>query len=196
MHVSILKITLHHSIYFIARGIDGEVFVTLSREDIAVIFPEKQKFVTGVKLYQEIKRVRKSCALGDDDDDSGRAERTNCESTSRQRDSVLGMYSLPKFSPDIERAIKKDNFHTSVLRNKLIREACRSLKGHCQKECRPPIPAEKRRLGKMLFNLAPKSLGDPEGLAVTGVPEVHMFNYIFALLRHIYTMIKHPEIMT
>ena len=47
-----------------------------------------------------------------------------------------------------------------------------------------PIPAEKRRLDKMLFNLAPKSLNDPEGLAVTGVPEVHMFNYIFALLRH------------
>ena len=163
----------HHSIHFIARGIDGEVFISLSREDIAIIFPEKQNFVSGVKLYQEIKRVRKSCGL-DDDDDSGKAKRTNCESTSRQMDSVLRTYLLPKFSPDIEWAIKKDDFHTSVLRNKLIWEACRSLKGYCQKEKRPPIPAEKRRLGKMLFNLAPKSLGDPEGLAVTGVSEVHI----------------------
>ena len=58
---------------------------------------------------------------------------------------------IPIFLPDIERVIKKDNFYTSVLQNKLTWETCRSLKGHCQKICRPPIPAEKGRLVKMYF---------------------------------------------
>ena len=41
-------LTLHHSIQVIMRRIDGEVFVALSKEDIAIIFPEKKNFVIGV----------------------------------------------------------------------------------------------------------------------------------------------------
>ena len=88
--------------------------------------------------------------------------------------NIMESFSLPKFPPDVAKTIKNDAFHTTAVRNKLIRESCRALNGHCQ-QYRPnssPTNKDKRELGTMLYKLAPKSLGDPEGLAVAGVPEV------------------------
>jgi hypothetical protein len=95
---------------------------------------------------------------------------------SRKRPSGIACeeFSLPEFSPDVQQAIKADQFITSAKRNKLIREACRAYKGYCR-SVRKDITSEgKRKLGRMLYGLAPKSLGDLEDLAVQGVPEASL----------------------
>jgi hypothetical protein len=185
------------SLYILERDIDGAEFCSLSREDIAMIFPSKQKFLLGVKLYREIQKIRQQTIASASDFSDTESFFTSTQKTpsptatetltqqpskrtrsgsdvsqAKRKDVTLGTFSLPEFSPDINLAIRHDGFHTSTIRNKLIREACRALKGHCRKQGKAITAAEKRMLGKMLYRIAPKSLGDPEGLAVVGVPEV------------------------
>jgi len=45
-------------ILLLERQIDGEVFLDLSREDIASIFPQPEKFALGMKLYKVVQRAR------------------------------------------------------------------------------------------------------------------------------------------
>jgi hypothetical protein len=40
------------------RKIDGKVFLELSREDIAAIFPDYEKFILGMRLYKLIQSYR------------------------------------------------------------------------------------------------------------------------------------------
>ena len=108
-------------------------------------------------------------------------------SSSRNNDSVsrprkrgvpsFDEFSLPDFSPDIVHAIKNDAFITAAKRNKLIRESCKALKGHCKHVGKPVTAAVKRSLGLRLYNLAPKSLGDPSTIGVEGIPEVRRNQY-------------------
>ena len=70
-------------------------------------------------------------------------------------------FKLPVFSPDIEKCIRKDAFYTSAQRNKLIHEACRALQGYCREQDCPVSNDDKRLLAHLLYEKAPKSLGDP-----------------------------------
>ena len=70
-------------------------------------------------------------------------------------------FKLPIFSPDIQQCISKDGFYTSTQRNRLIKEACTALRGYCWEQGEPVSNTRKRVLAKMLYDLAPKSLGDP-----------------------------------
>ena len=45
--------------------------------------------------------------------------------------------------------------------NKLIREACTALYGYCRQQSRPVSLDNKEDLSLRLYNLSPKSLGDP-----------------------------------
>ena len=44
---------------FAERQIDGNIFASMSREDIATIFPQPEKFM-GMKLYRIVQNVRSS----------------------------------------------------------------------------------------------------------------------------------------
>lgn len=70
-------------------------------------------------------------------------------------------FKLPVFSPDVKKCILKDAFYTSTQRNRLIKEACTALRGHCWEKEQPITSFEKKDLAKSLYELAPKSLGDP-----------------------------------
>lgn len=70
-------------------------------------------------------------------------------------------YKLPVFSPDVQLCIRKDAFYTSTQRNRLIKEACVSLRGYCWEKGQSVSNDQKKMLAKMLYNIAPKSLGDP-----------------------------------
>ena len=70
-------------------------------------------------------------------------------------------FKIPIFSPDIQQCISKDGFYTSTQRNHLIKEACTALRGYCWEQGEPVSNTRKRVLAKMLYDLAPKSLGDP-----------------------------------
>ena len=83
-------------------------------------------------------------------------------------------FKLPIFSPDIEKCIRKDAFYTSAQRNKLIREACRALQGYCKEQDRPVSNDDKRLLAHLLYERAPKSLGDLKPTPGKE-PEVKMF---------------------
>ena len=192
------------------RCIDGDVFCGLSREDLAIIFPEVSQFILGVKLYRLIQKMRKRVTADSDitsqDSDIGSvfssktssaqksaknvsqpntsvsfssggecshsSKALGTESRKRSAGTTHEEFTLPEFSPDVQQAIKADQFFTAAKRNKLIREACRAYKGYFRSAKKDITSEDKRKLGKLLYSLAPKSLGDPEDLAVLGVPEV------------------------
>ena len=152
----------------------------LSREDIAAIFPDHEKFVLGMRLYKIIQNHRDdpttqelladlSDQFSDDrslSTNSGQKRSPSCESSSqpKRRKTTTARattFALPLFSLDIERCIKKDAFYTGPQRNKLIREACTALYGYCRQQSRPVTVDDKKDLALRLYKLAPKSLGDP-----------------------------------
>ena len=59
-------------------------------------------------------------------------------------------FSLPMFSEDIEHSIDQDSVFTTQQRNKIIRECCRALQGHCKKNVIPVTSAEKRYAAQLL----------------------------------------------
>lgn len=61
--------------------------------------------------------------------------------------------------------IKKDAFYTPAQRNKLIKEGCRALRGHCWAKDSAVTNDEKSR---MLYELAPMSLGVHQSLRLEG----------------------------
>ena len=183
----------------------------MSREDIATIFPQPEKFVVGMKLYRVVQNVRSSSSQTDvntcqllndldaleDEAQSTKSTSSGCsaatrstlfskhssdhsvQTPSRKHSVSSGMATnlnkVPKlsdhdksrlefklliFSPDIEKCIRKDAFYTSAQRNKLIREACRALQGYCREQDRPVSNDDKRLLAHLLYERAPKSLGD------------------------------------
>ena len=69
-------------------------------------------------------------------------------------------FQLPTFSPDLKQCIRKDAFYTSTQRNRLIKESCVAIRGHFWEQNKDITNSAKTNLAKMLYNLAPKSLGD------------------------------------
>lgn len=88
-------------------------------------------------------------------------------------------FKLPVFSPDIKKCISKDGFYTSTQRNRLIKEACLALRGFCWEQGQEISNVEKRNLAKLLYQLAPRSLGDPGNVSK---PEVRIYNLWFNCL--------------
>lgn len=115
----------------------------------------------------------------------------------RPNSSANGGFRLPCFSPDLKLCIQKDSFYTSTQRNKLIKEGCIALRGHCWEQNKVISNEDKRKLAVMLHNLAPKSLGDynksacPEVMLATSLilntihkcvvmhPLIATYNYLF-----------------
>ena len=195
-------------LFYIERAIDGTVFCSLSREDIAIIFPKDNQFILVVRLYKFVQKSRfqdeyglesenHSTSLTDVASLSSKTSSTpattssfsvsshvkkssnkstgpsNVLATNRKRVSdKCHEFTWPKFSPDLEQAIKADQFVTPAKSNKFIHEACRAYKGYCQSIDKEVTTEDKKKLSTMLCELAPKSLGDPDCLAVAGVPEV------------------------
>ena len=179
----------------IERNINGQTLCLMSREDIAVIFPSCDKFILGMNLYRFIQEQRGSISeTSTDTSNSCGSESTSVASSLKKRSApsatgppfkqvsadrnastVVSEFKLPLFSLDVDNAIKKDQFYTSAKRNKLIREACRALKGYCRSLGKSASVKEKRNLGKTLYSLAPKSLGDPKDIGVDGCPEVRTY---------------------
>ena len=166
---------------FIERGIDGKIFLELSHEDIATIFPEHHKFVLGMRLYKIIQNCRagpstqelladlsdqysNDHSMGTSSSGSKRPQSSD-SSTKPKRACTKSVqsagFTLPLFSPDIERCIKKDAFYTGPQRNKPIRESCNALCGYCRQQRRAVSIDDKKELASKLCHLAPKSLGDP-----------------------------------
>ena len=138
--------------FVLERKIDGKAFVSLSREDFAIIYPSNQKFLLGSNLYRLSLKARIPDRGGDtqslldemsDLDDthsfSSYPSRvsTPCSSHSssnesrkratsaratRAESSESTNFKLPIFSPDIKQCIQKDAFYTSAQRNRLIKE--------------------------------------------------------------------------
>lgn len=69
-------------------------------------------------------------------------------------------FQLPVFSPDLKQCIRKDAFYTSTQRNRLIKESCIAMRGYFWELGEDMTHSNKKNLAKMLYNLAPKSLGD------------------------------------
>ena len=151
-----------------------------------MIYPGKDKFLLASKLYRLSQRIKTSqcrdlentADLLDELSDIASTPSSSRSSTpfSGQKHPLLSQpppskrvlvekcedFKLPHFPPDIKVCIKKDAFYTPAQRNKLIKEGSRALRGHCWAEDRAVTNSEKKRLSKMLYDLAPKSLGDKD----------------------------------
>lgn len=90
---------------FAERQIDGNIFASMSREDIATIFPQPEKFVMGMKLYRIVQNVRSSsssqtdvniCQLLNDldalENESTKSTSSGCSAATR---STLSLFSKP-----------------------------------------------------------------------------------------------------
>lgn len=106
--------------------------------------------------------------------DTGRKHSLKGDSSSAKRKctDIITPFKLPCFSPDIKLCINKDTFYTSSQRNKLIKEGCLALRGHCWEEQRCVDSFEKKNLAIRLYELAPKSLGDHVSGSSGSKPEV------------------------
>ena len=149
----------------------GKLFLTYH----AKTFPYCNQFSLGIKLYKFIQRCRngKDSQSKSDADDSfsscSQPSTSSACSESRPKKRKIE-FSLPRFTPDVQRCIDKDAFYTHQLRNKLIRQACTALEGFHAEHGQPIQAEDKRKLAKLLILLAPKSLGDPK--TVSKNPEV------------------------
>lgn len=178
---------------------NGEAFINLSREDLAIVFNQPAQFILASKLYKIVQKAREESTqdlldelsqLEKDTPWSGsqsiasstttstpssskssapfgtRRKRSNTDLSSNAGSmkcaKVTENFQLPFFSPVIQECIKKDAFYTTSQRNKLIREACTSLRGFCCGKGETVTMERKRELARMLLKLAPKSLKDPE----------------------------------
>lgn len=194
------------------RCIDGCSFTQLSREDFALIYPDKDKFLLGSKLYKLAQKIRinsqrpgssidsrdTQSLLADMSElegplspssyistpgssrcstpfpDTGRKHSLGSQTSSSSQSSSSRSsskrkcieeanatpFKLPHFSPNVQLSISKDSFYTTSMRNKLIKEGCNALRGHCWGEQRSVGNYDKRNLAIRLYELAPKSLGD------------------------------------
>lgn len=189
------------------RNIDGQSFTQLTRQDLALIYPSKEKFLLASKLFKLAQQVRlNSQASGVDTRDTlslladmselesssstfSTPGSSRCSTPSGRKHSLTGQSSVPKkkcttevnatsfklphFSPDVRSCISNDSFYTSAHRNKLIKEGCMALRGHCWEEEKSVTSYDKRNLAKSLCELAPKSLSDASG----STPEVSRILY-------------------
>jgi hypothetical protein len=166
------------------RCITGDAFKTLTREDFSLIFPQNEKFLLGSNLYKISQSFREvDMELFDDDNASHYSfnstsrnssvvrSRTSTPSSSSSirmkrktpetsKELLSTEFKLPIFSPDIKLCIQRDAFYTSAQRNRLIKESCMALRGYCWEREIDISNVEKRRLAKLVLQLAPKSLGD------------------------------------
>ena len=119
-------------ICLLGKEINGETLLDLSREDIAILLPKDNQFSLEMKLYKFIQRCRngKDSQSKSDADDSfsscSQPSTSSACSGSRPKKRKIE-FSLPRFTPDVQRCIDKDAFYTHQLRNKLIRQACRGF---------------------------------------------------------------------
>lgn len=170
--------------HYADRQIDGKAFSQLTREDFVMIFPSKDKFLLASILYKLSQQIRQCDLessrstpslleeLSDLASSTPGSSRSSTPFSSRKRTlrsqlpaskrTHTDEYRLPHFPPDIKRCIKNDAFYSVAQRNKLIKEGCRALRGHCWGDDRTVTNEEKKKLSRMLFELAPKSLGDPD----------------------------------
>ena len=81
-------------------------------------------------------------------------------------------FKLPVFSPDIQKCINKDAFYTPTQTQRLIKESCLALHGHCWENGNTVSNDDKRALAKKLYDLAPNTLGDP--ISAKKSPEVRV----------------------
>ena len=96
---------------FAERQIDGNIFANMSREDIATIFPQPEKFM-GMKLYRIVQNVRSSsssqtdvntCQLLNDldglENESTKSTSSGCSAATR---STLSLFSKPSSDHSIQ----------------------------------------------------------------------------------------------
>ena len=88
---------------------------------------------------------------------SGTAQKR--QKTTSQLQSTDHDFSLPVFSDDIEQCMDQDAVLTTQQRNKIIRECCRALQGHCKKKSIPVSKAIKKHTARLLSEQCPNSLG-------------------------------------
>jgi len=176
-------------IVYVDNEIYGHDFLEMTRQDIAVLIPDK--FVLGMKLFKIIQSYHQvsvsaststSTVMDEDLDVSGgssasslvpvkkRLRQTSSTCTEESGSTEAGSegtkrlktsenFSLPMFSEDVQRCMDQDAVLTTQQRNKIIRESCRALQGYCRQQCLPVSSHFKRYSAKLLSQQCPNSLG-------------------------------------
>ena len=170
------------------NNIYGQDFLEMTREDIAVLIPDNfvlgMKLYKVIMNYRQVSVSPSTSTSSIDNEDSDMLNVSQSSSSSvsstmqslavkkrasafiegstsdcakRLKSSVK--FSLPMFSEDVQRCIDQDAVLTTQQRNKIIRECCRALQGHCRQHGQPVSSDLKRFSAKLLSQQCPNSLG-------------------------------------
>ena len=107
----------------------------------------------------ESEASRKRSSLESTDDPQPKKKRHSDESSSGVEE--CSAFKLPVFSPDIRNCISKDAFYLPKQTQRLIKESCVALRGYCWEHGNTVTNSDKKALAKKLYELAPKTLGEP-----------------------------------
>ena len=107
----------------------------------------------------ESEASRKRSSLESTDDPQPKKNRYSDESSSGVEE--CSAFKLPVFSPDIRNCISKDAFYLPKQTQRLIKESCVALRGYCWEQGNTVTNSDKKALAKKLYELAPKTLGEP-----------------------------------
>ena len=83
------------------------------------------------------------------------------QSSSSTAEPTGTSFKLPVYSPDLQNCISNDAFYTPTQTNRLIKQSCVALRGYCWERGNPVSNSDKEALAKKIYELAPKSLGNP-----------------------------------
>ena len=128
------KFWIHHNFREIAqflfteRQIDGNIFASMSREDIATIFPQPEKFVVGMKLYRVVQNVRTSscqtdvntCQLLNDLDaleDEAQSTKSTSSGCSAATRSTLSLFSKHSSDHSVQTPSRKRSISSGMATN-------------------------------------------------------------------------------
>ena len=107
----------------------------------------------------ESESSRKRSSVESNDDHQPKKKRHSDESSSGVEE--CNDFKLPVFSPDIRNCISKDAFYLPKQTQRLIKESCVALRGYCWERGNTVTNSNKKALAKKLYELAPKTLGEP-----------------------------------
>ena len=107
----------------------------------------------------ESESSRKRYSMESSDDPQPKKKRHSDESSSGVEE--CSDFKFPVFSPDIRNCISKDAFYLPKQTQRLIKESCVALRGCCWERGNTVTNSNKKALAKKLYELVPKTLGEP-----------------------------------
>ena len=151
-----------------ARSSDDDSSINTSEllGDLDETLSRSSKLCASISASTSSEFSRKRSKAGSDSAPQPKKQHSDTSSSSASDRSFssageCSSFKLPVFSPDVQKCISNDAFYTPTQSNRLIKQSCVALRGYCWEHGNPVSNSDKETLAKKLYELAPKTLGNP-----------------------------------